>query len=124
MEHFVRVGWDQTVKRAPLCRLDDIPDGGSNGFVAAMPSGVRKAFLAVRKGAHAYVYVNSCPHTGAPLDFHPGQFLNLGKTLIMCSTHGALFRIEDGFCLSGPCAGKSLEPALTEVKGGTVYLVE
>jgi nitrite reductase/ring-hydroxylating ferredoxin subunit len=124
MENLVRPGRDQAVKRATLCSLDDIPDGGSNGFVAAMPSGERKAFLAVRKGKRAFVYINSCPHTGAPLDFHPGQFLNLDKTLIMCSTHGALFRIEDGFCLSGPCAAKSLEPVLTEVKDGRVYLVE
>ncbi len=112
------------MKRAKLCRLDDVPDGGSNGFVAATPSGVRKPFLAVRRGPRVSVYVNSCPHTGAPLDFRPGQFLNHDKTLILCSTHGALFRIEDGFCVSGPCAGKWLEAVPTEVRGGTVYLLE
>lgn len=112
------------MKRAKLCRLDDVPEGDSNGFVAATPSGVRKPFLAVRQDERVCVYINSCPHTGAPLDFRPGQFLNHDKTLILCSTHGALFRIEDGFCVSGPCAGKSLEVVPTEVTGGTVYLVE
>jgi nitrite reductase/ring-hydroxylating ferredoxin subunit len=112
------------VKRARLCRLDDVPEGGSNGFVATTPLGVRRAFLAVRQGERVCVYINSCPHTGAPLDFRPGQFLNHDKTLILCSTHGALFRIEDGFCVSGPCAGKSLGPVLTEIKDGTVYLME
>jgi len=112
------------MKQAKLCRLDDVPEGGSNGFVAATPSGVRRPFLAVRQGERVCVYVNSCPHTGAPLDFRPGQFLNHDRTLILCSTHGALFRIVDGFCVSGPCAGKSLEPVLTEIKDGSVYLVE
>lgn len=106
-----------------LCRLADIADGGSNGFVATRPGGERVAVLAVRRGAQVFAYVNSCPHTGAPLDFQPGRFLSLDKTLIQCSTHGALFRIEDGFCLAGPCAGKSLERAGTAVAGGVVYLV-
>jgi nitrite reductase/ring-hydroxylating ferredoxin subunit len=105
-----------------LCRLDDIPDGGSNGFVVER-DGVRRGYLAVRRGGRVHVYVNVCPHIGSPLDFQPGQFLNRERTLIQCSTHGALFRIEDGYCLAGPCAGKSLEAAPTEVAGGAVYLV-
>jgi nitrite reductase/ring-hydroxylating ferredoxin subunit len=112
------------MKRAKLCRLNDVPDGSSNGFVATTPSGARRPFLAVRQDGRVWVYVNSCPHTGSPLDFRPGQFLNHDRTLILCSTHGALFRIADGFCVSGPCAGKSLEPVLTEIKDDTVYLVE
>ncbi|MSO93453.1 MAG: Rieske (2Fe-2S) protein [Rhodospirillales bacterium] len=105
-----------------LCRLDDIADGDSNRFVAEM-GGVRRGYLAVRQGPRVFVYGNSCPHIGAPLDFLPGEFLNAEKTHIMCSTHGALFRIEDGYCISGPCAGKSLIPAPAEVREGIVYLV-
>lgn len=105
-----------------LCRLADIADGASDGFVATRPSGERVAVLAVRRGGQVFAYVNSCPHTGAPLDFQPGWFLNPDKTLIQCSTHGALFRIDDGFCVKGPCAGKSLVPVLVTVKYGAVYL--
>lgn len=98
-------------------------DGGGNGFIATRPDGARVAVLAVRRGAQVFAYVNSCPHTGAPLDFQPGRFLNLDKTPIQCSTHGALFRIEDGFCVKGPCAGKSLVPVAVVVPGGVTYLV-
>lgn len=107
-----------------LCRLADIADGASAGFVATRPDGVRVAVLAVRQGDRVYAYVNSCPHTLAPLDFHPGRFLNLDKTLIQCSNHGALFRIEDGFCVKGPCAGKSLAPLAVAVEHGTVHLTD
>lgn len=29
---------------------------------------------------------------------------------LLCGTHGALFRPQDGYCVSGPCVGDSLEP--------------
>lgn len=104
-----------------LCPLDDVPDGGSNGFVAETPDG-KRAFLVVRQGGEAYVYVNSCPHIGSPLDFEPGQFMNLEKTHIMCSTHGALFDIKTGHCLSGPCAGDDLEKVDSTVVDGKILL--
>ena len=107
-----------------LCRLADIDDGESNGFVATRPDGTRIGVLAVRRGIEVFAYVNSCPHTQAPLDFRPGQFLTLDKTLIQCSTHGALFRIEDGFCVKGPCAGKSLVPLAVAVAGNAVRLAK
>ena len=105
-----------------LCRRADIADGESSGFIATRPDGERIGVLVVRRGAQVFAYVNSCPHTGAPLDFQAGRFLSLDKTLIQCSTHGALFRIEDGFCVQGPCAGKSLVPVAVVVKDGTVHI--
>jgi nitrite reductase/ring-hydroxylating ferredoxin subunit len=106
-----------------LCRLDDIADGESNGFIMTRPEGGRVGVLAVRRGGKVFAYVNSCPHTGAPLDFQEGKFLNPDKTLIQCSTHGALFRVHDGFCVKGPCIGKSLVPIPVAVEDGAVYLV-
>jgi nitrite reductase/ring-hydroxylating ferredoxin subunit len=97
---------------ARLCALADIPDGGSERI---------GGYLAVRREESVFVYVNRCPHIGAPLDFRPGQFLNLDKTHIMCSLHGALFNIDDGLCVYGPCAGDSLEAVATEVRDGVLY---
>ena len=54
-------------------------------------------------------YRNRCPHTGAPMEWEPDRFLDISGTLIQCGIHGALFRIEDGYCLSGPCARQSLQ---------------
>ena len=42
---------------------------------------------------------------------------------ILCATHGALFRIEDGHCLAGPCKGKGLTAVAVAVAGGEVRLV-
>ena len=55
-------------------------------------------------------YINRCPHLGTSLEFMPDQFLNIDKTLIQCTTHGALFLPDTGECVSGPCAGEFLEP--------------
>ena len=36
---------------------------------------------------------------------------------LACRNHGALFAVEDGFCVAGPCAGESLEPIAVEARG-------
>jgi len=110
------------VKGEALCRLEDIPDGGSNGFFTDGKDG-RLLYMAIREGAKVFVYKNACPHTGMPLDFQPGRFLTPEGDLIQCSTHGARFRIKDGFCVSGPCEGDSLIPVETEIRDGRVFLV-
>ena len=104
-----------------LCQLNDIDDGDSAGFVAQI-NGEMCRILAVRKGLNVYLYINSCPHIHAPLDLTPGRFLTPEKDLILCSTHGALFRIEDGACLHGPCLGKHLQPIACTVRDGSVWL--
>ena len=109
--------------RTVLCRLADVADGVSNGF-AVHWRGELLRFMVLRRNDHVFVYVNRCPHAGLPLDFRPGQFLTRAKTQILCANHGAVFRIEDGFCVSGPCAGESLRHPATGVRNGTVYLVD
>jgi nitrite reductase/ring-hydroxylating ferredoxin subunit len=96
----------ETLSRV-LCRLTDIPDGESRGF-GPVP-GAFTGLFAVRRGARVFVYVNSCPHIGLPLDPAPDRFLDAKKAAIVCSAHGARFRIEDGQCISGPCYGEGLE---------------
>ena len=102
-----------------LCYLDDIPEPGCRGFRIGSGSEARALFV-VRQGGHVFAYENSCPHTGSPLDWIPDRFLDLEKQHILCATHGALFRIEDGYCLAGPCAGKSLKPVSITVESGCV----
>ena len=104
-----------------LCALSDIEDGNSTGFAIETPDG-KRSVIAIRKGDAVHAYVNSCPHIGAPLDFQPGQFLNRDKTHIMCSTHGALFQIDDGLCVAGPCTDKYLEILKTRTDAETVII--
>ncbi len=105
-----------------LCALDDIPAEGSNSFVAEI-SGQAKSVFAVRKGDQVYVYENICPHYDTPLDVIPGEFLNDDETQIECGTHLAQFRVEDGYCTEGPCAGDSLTQIKAEVRGEDVYIL-
>lgn len=105
----------------PLCRLDDVPEGEARGFNHGEGAATRELFI-LRRGDRAYVYENSCPHTGVMLEWQPDVFLNVEKTHIQCATHGALFRIEDGFCVHGPCVGKHLTAVPAKIKDGIVYL--
>ena len=102
-----------------LCRLDDIPDPGSRGFDFREGDALRSVFV-VRTGDTVRAYENSCPHTAGPLDWVPDQFLTREKDMILCATHGALFRIEDGHCLSGPCIGEDLRQLPVSIEGDAV----
>lgn len=106
-----------------LCSVEDIPAGGSRAFVVRVSDVAQDIFL-VRKGHDVVAYSNSCPHTKGPLDWVPGQFLNLKGDLIQCATHDALFRIEDGLCISGPCSGQSLLPVPIRIVDNTVWLMQ
>ena len=103
-----------------LCRVDEIAEGGSRGFGPA-PGGFTGLF-AVRRGGQVYVYVNSCPHIGTPLDWTPDRFLTADGQRIVCATHGAEFGIEDGACLRGPCLGGRLETVMIQIKDGTILV--
>ena len=103
-----------------LCRIDEIPDGASRGFTIGSDAAKLRIF-AVRRGDAVYVYVNRCPHVGTPLDWAEDEFLDQERRYIVCATHGALFRIDDGRCLAGPCQGVRLEPFPFAVRDGVVY---
>ncbi|HQU16497.1 MAG: Rieske (2Fe-2S) protein [Gammaproteobacteria bacterium] len=111
------------VQDQALCVLDTVPRDGTRGFLLETPRGSRELFL-VRRGPTVYAYLNCCPHTGAPLNWLPDQFLNRERTLIQCANHDALFRIEDGYCVHGPCHGRSLIPVDIAVRDGHVVLLD
>jgi nitrite reductase/ring-hydroxylating ferredoxin subunit len=102
--------------------LEELQDPGSRGFEVETDQGSLALFL-VRRGESGFAYLNQCPHTGINLEWLPDQFLDTSGGLIQCATHGALFRIEDGYCLRGPCAGESLKPLRLEQEGGELVLV-
>lgn len=108
-----------------LCRLDDIPDGGSAAF--PVPAGIfgdAESVMAIRRGDEVFVYLNICPHWGSPLDIVPGRFLDRTGEFVVCTTHGALFRIENGLCVKGPCLGASLARVVVSVENGSVSIVD
>lgn len=106
-----------------LCRLDALPEGQSKGF-ALNPEARYADILVVRTQAGVYAYRNRCPHTLAPMEWESDQFLDFTGTVIQCGIHGALFRIEDGYCVSGPCARQSLQRIAVTVREGWLVALE
>lgn len=104
-----------------LCRLEELQDPGSRG-VTIEQGGRLHDVLVVRLGRQVFCYLNRCPHTGSPLDWLPDQFLSMDRQHIQCATHAALFRIEDGMCIAGPCSGDALLPVPVVLDGGRVIL--
>lgn len=103
----------------PLCQIDDIPDPGSKSLTHQ-----GHALFAVRQHGEVYLYRNRCPHLGIELNWLPDQFLDVEETLIQCATHGALFLIESGECVSGPCMGDALQSLRCRVENGELLLDE
>jgi nitrite reductase/ring-hydroxylating ferredoxin subunit len=76
----------------------------------------------VRRAGRVHAYVNHCPHAGFPLNGSPDRFLAPDAPLILCSAHGALFEMDSGRCISGPCFGSSLRALPVRVVSGCVLL--
>jgi nitrite reductase/ring-hydroxylating ferredoxin subunit len=99
----------QTPADVPLCRLDSLADPGARNFVLQIGEAYFHGFV-VRRGDAVHGYVDRCPHAGFPLAQQLDAYLTRSGELIQCSWHGALFRIEDGVCVGGPCGGARLTP--------------
>ncbi len=107
----------------PLCRLQALAVGASKGF-ARNPQARYADVLVVRTATGIYAYRNQCPHTGAPMEWEPDRFLDFSGALIQCGIHGALFRIEDGYCVAGPCARQSLQALPVIERAGWLVALE
>ena len=101
-----------------LCELDSLADGSSRGFEL----GESSCFAVRNQAGEVFVYANSCPHLGVELEWLPDQFLDADGALIQCATHGALFVIETGLCVSGPCLGQNLRPIPFAVREGKLQI--
>ncbi len=66
-------------------------------------------------------YWNICQHVSIPLDGGLGS-LPLVKGELVCITHGARYRPQDGMCVKGPCKDKALVPLEIELQQGRVFV--
>ncbi len=104
-----------------LCPLASLSEPGSRGFEVEIDGAMRPIFV-VRRGNEVKGYLNSCPHIGAELNWQPDDFLDADRRYILCAVHGALFQIDDGRCIAGPCRGEALTPVEVTVERGQVVL--
>ncbi|MGH6958103.1 MAG: Rieske (2Fe-2S) protein [Caulobacteraceae bacterium] len=102
-----------------LCALDEIAEPGAKGFVFREGDMLFLGFV-VRKDGAVFGYLDRCPHAGLPLAPFPDRYLTREGDLVLCGSHGALFRIGDGLCVAGPCAGRRLWPWPVRAEAGEV----
>ena len=101
-----------------LFAVSDIEEGKSKGIDLD-----RFYMFAVKKDNQIHLYWNRCPHLGTPLEWQENDFLDADAELIQCSTHGALFRIDDGHCLAGPCKGRHLQK-IPFIEGNGMIMIQ
>ncbi len=107
-----------------LCNINDLNDPDSRGFTLSAKRKERRVFI-VKKDAQVFAYENKCPHAGINLEWQDNQFLDTEEQRIQCSVHGALFEIQSGQCVSGPCNGESLTSLKTEIdSAGNIILLD
>jgi nitrite reductase/ring-hydroxylating ferredoxin subunit len=101
--------------------VSELKDPGSRGFSLTLESGPLDLFVVCNKGEYR-AWLNSCPHRGTPLEWTPDDFLDDEGKHIVCATHGAIFDINNGICLMGPCSGQGLKPLQLLVRDETLFL--
>lgn len=102
-----------------LCRLDDLPDGGSRGMLR---DGLDDRLCVVRQGHEVFAWLNDCPHEHRPMEYRQDQFLSADRSHIVCYAHSAHFDIRTGECFAGPCTGKYLTRVPVTQRDGDVYV--
>lgn len=84
----------------------------------------REAVVVVADDGRPRVYLNECKHIPIPLDAGTAQLLDDETGMLFCGTHGALYRLEDGYCTAGPCTGESLDTLPFVVDGDGRVLID
>ena len=99
--------------------LDMVADGKARNFVLQMKAGRFHGFV-VRQGDAVHGYVDRCPHAGVLLTATLDDYLTPSGEMIACNWHGALFTIDTGLCVGGPCVGQRLTPWPVAVVEGQI----
>lgn len=102
-----------------LCRLEELPDGGSRGL---MRRGLDDQLCVVRQADEVFVWLNDCPHEHRPMEYRQDQFLSGDGGHIVCYAHSAHFDIRTGYCFAGPCTGERLLKVPVRVANGEVFV--
>lgn len=108
----------QQVEVGPLA---DIDDPGCREFMIGSGDWPFRGFV-VRRGDEVFAYQNVCKHVGHPLNWAPDDFLDKNNVAIQCASHGALYEIDTGLCVAGPCLGQSLRAVDVTVRKGIVFV--
>jgi len=107
-----------------LCHLSQLAPGQSFGF--KIKNSGQDDFFLVNNGGRIVGYKNSCPHwPGSSMPVFKNRYLDSESRYIVCSGHGALFEVDSGLCIKGPCIGQRLVSIDLEVTdAGDIFFIE
>ena len=105
-----------------LCDLQQLEATQAKSLTTEIHGRTTDIFL-VRNPDGVFGYIDRCPHTGTPLEWKVDHFLDDRFEHIVCATHGAQFRIENGYCFAGPCKQQSLTALTVVVEDNKIYLL-
>lgn len=109
-------------KKYLVCEVDKLKTSGCFGWESVINDLLVQYFFIYHQNK-ILSYLNRCPHTGVNLEWVPHQFLDRDNEFIQCATHGALFNIENGLCIHGPCVGDKLEEVENAIIDNKIYLI-
>jgi len=106
-----------------ICASDVIAERGYGVRFTVEQDGKSQSAFAIRYEGRVYAFLNRCAHVGVELDWVDGDFFDLSKLYLVCSTHGATYEPDTGRCVLGPCRGKKLVSLTVTERNGNVILV-
>ncbi|MGZ8304165.1 MAG: Rieske (2Fe-2S) protein [Telluria sp.] len=104
-----------------ICASEAVLEGGKGIRFPVTAFGDAATGFVVRKGGQPYAYLNRCAHVPIELDWAEGEFFESSGMYLMCSTHGAIYVPESGYCAGGPCKGGKLRPIAVHEEGDKIY---
>jgi nitrite reductase/ring-hydroxylating ferredoxin subunit len=107
-----------------VCRSLELAEGAvRTAHLGQDDQGLPIMALLVRERSGAIVaYRNLCRHLPVPLDGGTGELLSEDGAHLVCGTHGAIYRLQDGYCVDGPCEGLALQRLFVREENGDLYV--
>ena len=83
----------------------------------------REALVLLGSDGEPLAYLHRCRLLPVPIDGGTRQYLTHDGAYLLCGTHGALYRRDDGVCIAGPCLHLALEPLPLREEQGLLYVL-
>lgn len=106
-----------------ICKSEELQEKALGMRFGLPELGERITGFVVRYNGRPYAYVNRCAHVFVELDWQEGEFFDLTRHYLICATHGAHYQPQTGYCVMGPCKGRSLEALKVVEQDNGIYLI-
>jgi nitrite reductase/ring-hydroxylating ferredoxin subunit len=112
---------EQAAAEVFICASDAVQEGGKGVRFPVTAFGDKATGFVVRYAGRVHAYLNRCAHVPIELDWAEGEFFESSGLYLMCSTHGAIYVPDSGYCAGGPCKGGRLRPIAVHEADDKIY---